>query len=208
MLFIHINSMTASTQKPANDSSKSNTYNNSEIEVRDKGNDIQSNKSLFYPNYYNDFFEIFRQNMQNVSNMFEQSWPSSLFPSLISTSPFELFDRIIETRLPLCDVVDRGDIYEINIEVPGINKEKIDVKATKFAITVSAVQTDKVKDKGKRYVYSERSYKSFSRQIPFAEEILPSQIKAKLTDGILEIDVPKKNPSKGSGDGEVRINVS
>jgi len=200
--------MTTAKSEPANKSSKSNIDNNNDIEIRNRSNDIKSNNSSFYPNYYNDFFETFRQNMQDVSNMIEQSWPSSLFPSFRPASPFGLFDRITETRLPLCDVVDRGDKYEINFEVPGINKEKMDIKATKFAITVSAVQTDKIKDKGKRYVYSERSYKSFNRQIPFAEEILPSQIKAKVKDGILEIDVPKKNPSKGFGDDEVRIDVS
>jgi HSP20 family protein len=197
----------SSTSKPANNNSKSNTDSNNNIEISNRSTDIQENTSLFFPNYYNYFFETFRQNMQNVSNMFEQSWPSSLFPSLRSASPFEIFDRLTETRLPVCDVVDRGNKYEINFEIPGIDKEKIEVKATKFAITVSAVQTEKVKDKGKRYIYSERSYKSFSRQIPFAEEILPSQIKAKLKGGILEIDVPKMNPSKGLEDHEVRIDV-
>ncbi len=34
-------------------------------------------------------------------------------------------------KLPLCDVADKGDKYEVNLEIPGIDKDKIDVKATK-----------------------------------------------------------------------------
>ena len=85
---------------------------------------------------------------------------------------------------------------KINLEVPGINKEKIDVKATKNSISVSGSQTEKTKEKGKKYVYSERSYKAFHRQIPFVDEIIPSQISAKVMDGTLEINAPKKNPLK------------
>ena len=54
-----------------------------------------------------------------------------MLPSMRTMTPFELFDKVTDTRLPLCDVVDRGDKYEINLEVPGINKEKIDVKGNK-----------------------------------------------------------------------------
>ena len=82
------------------------------------------------------------------------------------------------------------------------------MRATKNYVTVSGTQTEKTKEKGKKYVYSERSYKSFHRQIPFTQEIIPSQIDAKVNDGILEINVPKKNPTKPEGDEEFKINVN
>ena len=37
---------------------------------------------------------------------------------------------LIETRIPLCDILDKGDRYIISLEVPGIQKDKIEVKAT------------------------------------------------------------------------------
>lgn len=161
-------------------------------------------------NYYDDFFESFRQNFQNMMNTMERAMPSSLFPTMrsMTMTPFEMFDRMTDTRMPLCDVVDRGDKYEINLEVPGIDKDKIDIKATKFSIRISGEHSEKTKEKGKNYLYSERSYKSFHRQIPFTQEIIPSQVNAKVSNGILEVEVPKKIPTKVTGDEEYKVNIS
>lgn len=188
------------------DDSKS-TSDKESIEVKNQSNNIKGQSNISYQNYFDDFFETFRQNMQNMQNFMEQTWPSSM-GQMRGITPYEFFDKIADTRLPLCDVIDRGDRYEINLEVPGINKEKIDVKATKHSITISGSQTEKTKEKGKKYVYSERSYKSFHRQIPFTQEIVPSQINAKVNDGVLEINIPKKNPATPEGKEEFKVNVS
>ena len=111
--------------------------------------------------YYNDFFDIFRQNMRN---MMEGTWPNSIFPTIRTFSPFEIFDKMTDIRLPLCDVNDKGDRYDVTLEIPGIDKDKINVKATKNSVTISGKQSDQTKEKGKNYVYSERSYKSFHRR--------------------------------------------
>jgi len=203
--------MTLSGSKPSKSSSTDSnniSTSNGNIEIKDQNGDSKNDSSISYLNYYDNMIEAFKQNMQSISNIMEQSWPSSLFPSLRFTTPFEFFDKISDTRLPICDVVDRGDKYEINFEVPGINKDKINVKATKNSITVSALQKENFKERNKKYVYSERSFKSFKRQIPFSEEIVPSQIKAKVKDGILEIEIPKKNPSKSHKGDEVNIEVN
>jgi HSP20 family protein len=198
--------MSSPTSESSKNDSKSNS-NKESIEVKNQSNSIKGESSISYPNYFDDFFETFRQNIQNMQNVMEQAWPSSMAP-MRGLTPFEFFDRITDTRLPLCDVVDKRDRYEINLEVPGINKEKIDVKATKNSISVSGSQTEKTREKGKKYVYSERSYKSFHRQIPFSQEIVPSRIDAKVIDGILEINVPKKNPTKPEGNEEFKINIT
>lgn len=169
-----------------------------------------SNSSSISPvsNYYNDFFESFRRNMQNMQNMMEETWPNSIFPTLKTYSPFELFDRMTDIRMPLCDVMDKGDRYEVTLEIPGIDKDKVDVKSTKNSVTISGKQAEKTKEKGKNYVYSERSYKSFHRQIPFPQEILPTRITAKVNNGVLEIDLPKKQPVKVEGTEEYKVNVT
>jgi len=45
-------------------------------------------------------------------------------------------------------------------------------------------------------IYNERSYQSFNRRIPFPDEILLSKIDAKMENGILKIDLPKKTSTK------------
>jgi HSP20 family protein len=169
-----------------------------------------SNNNNLVPitNYYNDFFENFRQNMQSIQNIMEETWPNSTFPTLKTFSPFEFFDRMTDTRVPLCDVMDKGDRYEVTLEIPGIDKDKVDVKATKNSVTISGKQAEKTKVKGKSYVYSERSYKSFHRQIPFPQEIIPSKITAKVNNGVLEVELPKKQPIRIEGAEEYKVNVT
>jgi HSP20 family protein len=61
---------------------------------------------------------------------------------------------------------------------------------------VSGQQEKKTEEKGRNYVYNERSYKSFSRRIPIPEEIVPSKIDAKMEDSVLKLEIPKKTPTK------------
>ena len=98
--------------------------------------------------------------------------------------------------MAVCDVVDKGDKYELQVEVPGIEKDKIDVKATKDAIEISGEKSEKTEEKGRNYLYNERSYKSFHRRIAIPEEIIPSKIEAKMNNGVLVIDAAKKTPTK------------
>jgi len=140
--------------------------------------------------------------------LMERTWSSTMPSGLRKSPPYEIFKGIAETRRPLCDVVDKGDKYDINLEIPGISKEKVDLKATKNSLRISVDRTESTNEKGRRYVYSERSYKSFQRHIPFAEEIVPSKISAQVKNGILEIQVPKKTPTKLGGDEEFRLDVN
>jgi HSP20 family protein len=196
-----------SSSTSASDKSKNNTNRDKmESKKNNKSTEEERGDSGIAPitNYYNDFFENFRQNMQNIM---EETWSSSVFPTK-TFSPFDLFDRMTDTRIPLCDVMDKGDIYEIALEIPGIDKDKIDVKATKNSVTISGKQSEKTKEKGKNYIYSERSYKSFHRQIPFPQEIVPSKITAKVNNGVLEVDLPKKQPRIAEGKEEYKVNVA
>ena len=133
--------------------------------------------------YLDDVFENFRKEMENAL----KPWQSSFrFPSL--------FDG--ETRMPLCDMADRGDRFELQVEVPGIEKDRINVKATGHSVEISAEKSEKTEEKKKDYIYSERSHRSFYRKVPVPEEIVPSKIDARMNNGILVVKLPKKNPTK------------
>ncbi len=120
-----------------------------------------------------DVFEEFRKEVAAMMN----SWPGmSLFGS---------------TRMPLCDIADRGSRYELHVEVPGIEKDKIEVKATQNAVEISGKHAEKSEEKRKGYYYSERSAQSFYRMIPVPEGIDPSKVSASMNNGILTVELPK-----------------
>jgi HSP20 family protein len=133
--------------------------------------------------YLDDIFENFRREMETAL----RPWYSGFrFPSLLD----------VENRVPLCDMADRGDRYELQVEVPGIDKDKINIKATANSVEISAEKSAKTEEKRKDYVYSERSHRSFYRKIPVPKEIVPSKIDAKMNNGMLVVKLPKKNPAK------------
>jgi HSP20 family protein len=140
--------------------------------------------------HMDEIFEDFRQDMESMFRPYSiLDWR---FPVLA--------DLDGEIRLPVCDMVDKGDKYELELEIPGIDKDKIDVKATKNSVEISGEQSEKAEEKKKNYLYNERSYRSFHRRIPIPEEIMPSKIDAKMNNGILQIHLPKKIPTKPEGE--------
>lgn len=139
------------------------------------------------PRRFESMFDAFRQDMER---MMTRPWS---FPGWEMPSPFEARDM----RIALYDLVDKGDRYELSLEVPGIEKEKIDVKATRYSVEVSGKHSEKTEEKGKRYLYTERLYRSFYRNVPVPEEIVTSKVTAKVENGILKLELPKKNPTRG-----------
>ena len=149
-----------------------------------------------------DIFEVFRNNIESILNPW---WSSSYLwhsPSKLEVGEEEAEEKDEGIRrTPLYDMVDKGDRYELEVELPGIERDKIHVKATDDSIEISAEQLEeeRVEERKKKYVYNERSYRSFYRTIPIPEQILSSEVTAKMNNGILRIDLPKKMPTKPKG---------
>jgi HSP20 family protein len=98
--------------------------------------------------------------------------------------------------LPVCNLIDFGNRYYLEVELPGIKKDKVHVDASKKTVEISAEASETKRAKIKSYVYRERLTRSFFRKIPIPDEIDSSKIKAKFEDGILSLDLPKANPVK------------
>ena len=143
-------------------------------------------KNALFPTAFDNIFESFRRDMEEV--LFVPKWP------FLGTGNALVSD--LETRFPLCDMEDLGDKYEITLETPGIPKEKITINAGTDYIDISGEQEKKTEEKRKNYLYNERSYSSLRRRIATPEEIVPSKVDAKMENGVLRVEVPKKTPTK------------
>lgn len=85
-----------------------------------------------------------------------------------STSPWipSLFDHQ-GIRVPLYEVVDKGNLYELHIELPGVGKENVKVTANSHSIEVSGKKISRIKDSQKRRIYTERSELFFTARYPY-----------------------------------------
>lgn len=136
---------------------------------------------------FDELFDNFRQDMEDTF--------FAPFINPLRSAGIQQGIESIETRIPLCDILDRGDRYLISLEVPGIQKDKIEVKATNEYITISGIEEGRNEKEDGNYVLKERTYRSFSRRIPFSENIIPTEIRATVENGILKIEIPKQKPT-------------
>ncbi len=91
--------------------------------------------------------------------------------------------------------------YEKSIQVPGIEKDKIQLNATDDSIEISGEQSEEesTEDKENNYIYNERSSRIFLSQNPNSRRNTSFEgITARMNNGILQIDIPKKAPSPAS----------
>ena len=124
-------------------------------------------------------------------------WPWSS-PSSLST--------IRESRIPLLDVADHGDKYELNVEIPGYKKDDINIEVTPNSIELSATYNEDAEDQGKNWLRRERSSISFHRAIELPEEIKTDDVSAELDHGVLSVILPKIEPKQKTKAKKVKIN--
>ena len=96
------------------------------------------------------------------------------------------------------DVIEKENGYELSMELPGYAKEEINADLKDGYLTVSAIHTetnDEKDDKG-NYIRRERYSGSCSRSFFVGKAVQPEDIHAKYADGILTLEVPKKEAKK------------
>lgn len=90
------------------------------------------------------------------------------------------------------DVIDKGDSYLLQAELPGFQKEEIKVDLDRETLTVSATHKEEKKDEKDNYIRQERSYRSYCRSFHIPG-IRKENIAAAYNNGVLEITLPKEN---------------
>lgn len=96
------------------------------------------------------------------------------------------------------DIVDKDDHYEMKIEMPEVKKEDIHLSLENGYLTIEASVNSEKKESQKKdkYVLNERYYGSFKRSFEVGDNINESDISAKLENGVLAINIAKKDPTK------------
>ncbi len=117
--------------------------------------------------------------------------------SRFGESDFETFERGFEDyRRPITDLSEKGDYYIIRAEIPGVNKEDIELNISDDRIEIKAeTHREKEKKTKKSYSYS-RNYSGFYKSFALPLNIDSSKVKAEYKNGILEIKLPKKTKKK------------
>ncbi len=102
-----------------------------------------------------------------------------------------------EKNLMKTDIRELKDKYIVDVDLPGFNKKDISLSLDNGYLNIKAKteKNDEHKDEGK-YLHKERFYGECSRSFYVGEEIEEKNIKAEFKDGILKVELPKKEISK------------
>ncbi|NMW85305.1 Hsp20 family protein [Peptoniphilus sp. AGMB00490] len=95
------------------------------------------------------------------------------------------------------DVIDEENDYKVEAELPGFNKDEIDVDFEEGNLTISAEKNEEVNEENKErnYIHKERKSSKMVRRM-FFKDVDEENMSAKLEGGILEIIIPKRAEEK------------
>ncbi len=123
----------------------------------------------------------------------------SMLNSLMS-DPFDAFFSTPTQRSTVSSTMMRTDIketdtaFELAIDLPGFSKEEVsvDLKDGYLSVNASTSKTSEDTDEHGTYVRKERFSGTCTRSFYVGEDIEEEQVTAKFENGVLTIDVPKK----------------
>lgn len=113
-----------------------------------------------------------------------------MLPSIFDDVFGDVFDKK-EVSVMKTDVKVADDNYELDIDVPGYNKEDIKLELERGYLTVTAEQSKDLDESDKKYIRRERYYGKCSRTFYVGDNVTEEDIKANYKNGILSITVPK-----------------
>ena len=93
--------------------------------------------------------------------------------------------------VPAVDFVERDDMFEMSVEMPGLDEKNIEIKVANGVLTVKGEKTEEKEEKEKDFHLRERRFGSFERSIRVPETVDTDKIEATFKQGVLIVKMPK-----------------
>jgi len=121
--------------------------------------------------------------------------------------PFEELDNGNSGNVfhPRADIIEDKDGYRIVMELPGVTQKDVKLTVHEGVLTVSGEVVREELGEDSRYRMCERCHGTISRSFLLPDEVDGDKIEARLKDGLLTIQLPKKETAKPR---EIPIGVS
>jgi HSP20 family protein len=145
---------------------------------------------------------IINQTLQQMKTLEKSSrtsrplsrWFNSPVDRFFRNDFFDLWDGndLLDT-VPSLNIREEKNDYIVELAVPGIRKEDFNIDVDGNVMTISCNKESEVKDvRENGYSRREYDYSCFSRSFTLPENADVNKVHAKYNDGILSLDIPKK----------------
>lgn len=113
----------------------------------------------------------------------------SFLDSFLNDIPVNTGSRI---SFPAVNISETKDVYELEFNVPGRNKEDFKITVDKNILTLSFDKKEQENDENRKQIKKEFTLQSFKRSFSLDEKIIAENIAAKYENGLLVLTLPKK----------------
>lgn len=138
-----------------------------------------------------------------------------LFSEFLPAVSFDAGQRNGSPISPRVEIREEEDAIVLTAEVPGIDKDALNIEVNHRVLTLSGEKREQEERKEDGVIRSERVYGSFRRGFTLPEEVDVENITATSDNGVLKLTLPKKPEAKpkqiaiGGGNGDSKeIDVS
>jgi HSP20 family protein len=136
----------------------------------------------------NPFREIERM-FEQMSRQFEES-----ARQFEDESPIQLGD--LGKGSMSVDLAERGDEYVATADLPGFDREDLDVELADNTLRIQAHHEEESEQSDENYIRQERSRRSMSRSVSLPEPVDVDRVSAQYRNGVLTVTLPKTEPGE------------
>ncbi len=113
-----------------------------------------------------------------------------LFTDTLGNFDWAFRDSAAAAWVPPVDVLEQPDAIRINLEIPGVNPDQVQIAVEGNVLAISGTKEQVAEEKTERVHRYERTYGAFERTFSLPEGIDPGKVEAKYTNGMLELTMP------------------
>lgn len=129
------------------------------------------------------------------------NWLPSIFDDMFKTDWMDNGNsgmNRIGTSVPAVNIAENDDAFTLEVAAPGKTKKDFNLELDNGVLTISSEEKreNETKENGGRFTRREFSYSSFKRAFSLPETVDPEKISANYKEGVLKIDLPKREDAK------------
>jgi HSP20 family protein len=126
--------------------------------------------------------------------MVEKSHTAGWWPSVYEPLR-QMGEKVADWFAPRSEASALEDSYEINVELPGVKAEDVDITMQDNNLLVRGEKRSERVETGQSFYFSEREYGTFQRTFRLPPDADGDKIDAQFNDGVLRLRIAKQSPS-------------
>jgi HSP20 family protein len=108
--------------------------------------------------------------------------------------------------VPAVNIAENSSSFRVSLAAPGMKKEDFKISVEDNMLTISAEKKEEKEQKDEKFTRKEFNYSSFNRSFTLPKDVIADKINAKYEDGMLKLNIPKKEESRKVTPKHISVN--